>query len=437
MSTAPSNVPTRAAQASPEPAHAPRRLVRDFRLLWGGQSVSLLGDQICILALPLAAAQELHATTVEVGLLSAATKVSFLLIGLPAGVWVARLGLRRSMVGADVLRGLAVLSLPPAALAGVLTLPHLMAVAFAVGVGSVFFQVAYQSYPPLLTTGQDHLHAVNTRLSFSESTALLAGPGLAGMVIGVCGAARALFADAGSYALSVVTLLAIRHREQVPKTTTRRPMWREVVEGLHFASRHPLLRPIMVCGALYNLGVAMYEAMIAIFGVRYLHIGAFTLGLTLAAGGAGFPLGSLLARRLARRFGIGPAIIVAGVPSVVGLAIGAAAFGSLSVPMLAAGTFVNGLGQGSFAVNAITVRQVVTPEAMATRATAMHRFVTWGVLPIGSVIAGVVGGAFGLRAVMVSAAVTAATCMVPLVLSPLRDRRALDPVRARPASGAA
>ncbi len=397
---------------------------RNFNLLWGGQSVSLLGDQICILALPLAAAQDLHAGTMQVGLLVAATKVSFLLIGLPAGVWVARIGLRRSMIGADVLRGLAVLSLPIAGLAGVLTLPHLLLVAFAVGVGSVFFQVAYQSYPPLLT---EDLHAANTRLSFSESVSLLAGPGLAGLVIAVFGAVRALCADAGTYLLSVVTLLAIRHREPVLKPAVRPPLWREVGQGLRFVTRHPLLRPIMICGALYNLGVAMYDAMIAIFAVRHLHIGTFVLGLTLAAGGAGFPLGSLLARRLARRFGIGPAIIVAGLPSVAGLAIGAAAYGELSVSMLAAGTFVNGIGQGSFAVNALTVRQIVTPAAMATRATAIHRFVTWGVLPIGSTVAGVIGGTFGLRAAMVASAVTATTCMVPLAFSPLRTARTLAP----------
>ncbi|MCO5974962.1 MFS transporter [Actinoallomurus soli] len=414
------------APSATGPGQAGRRgRARDFNLLWGGQSISLLGDQVCILALPLAAARELHASNLQIGFLGAATKASYLVLGLPAGVWVAWIGMRRSMLGADVLRGLAVLSLPVAGLFGALTLPHLLLVAFVVGVGSVFFQVAYQSYPPLLTSGPDHLHAANTRLSFSESTALLAGPGLAGMVIAACGAVRALFADAGSYVLSIVTLLAIRHRESTPEKTARRPLWQEVGEGLQFVARHPLLRPIMVCGALYNLGVAMYDSMIAVFAVRHLHIATFALGLTLAAGGAGFPLGSLMARRLASRFGIGPSLIIAGLPSVAGLAIGAAAYGGLSVPMLTAGTFINGIGQGSFAVNAITVRQLATPEPMATRATAIHRFVTWGVLPVGSIIAGTIGDAFGLRAAMVTAAVTATTCMAPLGFSRLRTERVL------------
>lgn len=154
----------------------------------------------------------------------------------------------------------------------------------------------------------------------------------------------------------------------------------------------------------------MYDVMIAVFGVRTLHLSAFVLGLTLAAGGAGFPIGSLAARRMARRFGIGPSLIIAGLPSVAGLAIAAASYGRAAVPMLAAGTFVNGIGQGVFAVNALTVRQLVTPEAMVTRATAIHRFVTWGVLPIGATLAGAIGAASGLRSAMLTAAATATTC---------------------------
>lgn len=413
--------------APPSPVRSgQRRVSRDFRLLWGGQSISLLGDQICLLALPLAAALQLHASTVQVGLLAAATRVPFLIIGLPAGVWVARIGMRRSMLGADVLRGVAVLSLPLVGMAGLLSFWHLLAVALAVGVGTVFFQVAYQSYPPLLATDVDRLHAVNTRLSFSESTALLAGPGLAGVVIAITGAVRALFADAVSYLLSVLTLLCIRHREPRRAAGEHGPLWREVREGLGFVARHSILRPIMVCGALYNLGVAMYDAMLAVFAVTQLHLSPAVLGLTLATGGAGFPLGSLLARWLARRYGIGPALIASGVPSVVGLLVAATAYGPFVVPMLAAGTLINGIGQGSFAVNALTARQIVTPEGMATRATAVHRFATWGVLPLGATAGGLVGGALGLRVAVLTAACTALTCMVPLLHSPLRAARVLD-----------
>lgn len=362
----------------------------------------------------------------QVAGLAALAKLPFLLIGLPAGVWVARLGMRRAMLGADALRALAVLSLPLAVYFGVLTLPHLLLVALATGVGMAFFQVAYQSYPPMLIADDWHLHAANTRLSFSESTAMLIGPGLAGLVISALGAARALLFDAASYLFSVLTLAAIRHREPPPATpAVRRSLWQEMSDGLRFVAHQAVLRPIMVCGALYNLGVAMYDSLLAVFAVRQLSMDPWPLGVALALGGAGFPLGSLLARRLAERFGIGPSLLLAGVPSVLGLAIGASADNRLSVPMLAAGTLINGIGQGSFAVNALTIRHLVTPPDLATRATAVHRFITWGVLPVGSAIAGVVGTAFGLRAAMLTAAGTAALCMIPLLSRSLRNTRRL------------
>lgn len=411
------------------PAHAApsvrRRGWRDFRLLWGGQSVSLLGDQIFLLALPLVAVEALHASTMQVAVLSAVSKAPFLLIGLPAGVWVARLGLRRSMIGADTVRGLAVLSLPLAAGAGMLSLPHLLIAASVIGAAMVFFQVAYQSYPPLLISDDRRLHAANTRLSFSESTALLVGPGLAGLVINTVSAARALLLDATSYVASVLTILAIRHREEAVATPTSHPLWKEVGVGLRYVAAHPLLRPIMVCGAVYNLGVAMYDSLLVVFAVRHLHLSPSVLGLSIAVGGAGFPLGSLLARRLADRVGIGPSLVLAGVPSVLGLAIAAGADGHLTVPLLATGTFVNGVGQGVFAVNALTVRHLATPLEMTTLATAVHRTVTWGMLPIGSTVAGVVGTAFGLRAAMMIAAGTAALCMIPLLARPMRRTRRL------------
>ncbi|MEU8122522.1 MFS transporter [Spirillospora sp. NPDC049024] len=402
------------------PVSSARRSWRDFRLLWAGQSVSLVGDQVFLLALPLAALQELHSGTMEIAVLAALGRLPFLLIGLPAGVWVARLGMRRSMLGADLMRALAVLSLPVAAWLDVLTLPHLLLVALVTGIGMVFFQVAYQSYTPTLIADDERLHAANTRLSVSESTSLLVGPGIAGVIVSSMGAARALLTDACSYLVSVLTLALIGQRDPVLAVPVeRRPLRREVLDGLRFVARHPVLRPIMVCGALYNLGVAMYDSLLAVFAVKHLGLDAWLLGVALGVGGSGFPLGGLLARSMADRFGIGPSLTIAGVPSVLGLAIGAASAGPWPGVLLAAGTFVNGIGQGMFAVNAITIRHLATPPELATRATAVHRFLTWGTLPIGSAAAGLVGTTFGLRAAMLAAAATAAVCMLPLLARPL------------------
>lgn len=424
--------PTSVASDDRHPPQADRRRWADFRLLWGGQSMSLVGDQVFLLAVPLAAIQVLNASTMQVAALAAVAKVPFLLIGLPAGVWVARIGLRRTMIGADLVRGLAVLSLPVAASGGALSTPHLLLVALLAGTAMVFFQVAYQSYPPLLISDDRRLHDANARLSLSESMALLTGPALAGALIGAVGAVRALLMDAASYLFSVLTLVTIRHREEPDTGRTRRPLRTEIAAGLRYVATHPILRPIMICGAVYNLGLAMYEALLVVFAVRHLHVTAWQLGLAVAVGGIGFPLGSLIARWLAERVGMGRSLVLAGVPSVLGLAIGASAYGHLSMPLLAAGTFVNGVGQGVFAVNALTIRHLTTPPEMTTLATAVHRTVTWGSLPVGSAVAGVVGTAFGLRAAMLTAAGTATLCMIPLFARPLRRARTLVRTAAAP-----
>ncbi|MEV6801436.1 MFS transporter [Micromonospora rifamycinica] len=398
---------------------------RDFRWLWGGQSVSLVGDQVLMLALPLAATQALGASAFDVGLLAAAVKLPYLLIGLPAGVWVARMGLRRSMIGADGIRALAVLSVPLAGFAGVLSFAHLVVAALVTGVCSVFFQIAYQSYAPLLIADSDRLHAANTRLTFSESMALLLGPGLAGLVVGLTGAVRAMLADSVTFLVSMVTLLLIRHRAVPVPVVDRGPVWQEVGAGIRFVLQQPLLRLIMASGLVYNLGIAMYMAMVAIFAVDHLHLSPVVFGLAVGLGGAGFPVGTLLARWLTRRFGIGPTLGIVSVPIVAGLVTTVCAFGEYAAVMISVGTFVYGAGSGAFKTNALTIRHLVTPDHMSTRATAVHRFVTWGVMPVGAVVAGIIGDRFGLRVAMVTSVAVVATCLIPSLSKPMRRAKSL------------
>ncbi len=143
---------------------------RDFRLLWGGETVSELGSQVSLLAIPLLAVRTLHATTIEMGLLTAASTAAFLVVGLPAGAWVDRMRKRRVMIGADVGRMLALGSVPIAYAIGDLTLAQLFVVTLASGILTVFFDVAYQSYLPSLV-GREHLVEGNAKLAGSAQVA--------------------------------------------------------------------------------------------------------------------------------------------------------------------------------------------------------------------------------------------------------------------------
>lgn len=412
---------------SDAPGRTARLLGGPFHLLWAGQSLSLVGDQISLIALPLIAVHSLNASTFDVGALGACLRFPFLVLGLPAGVWVARAGFLRAMLIADVVRGASAAVLPALITLGAGSIGVLFAGALALGIGTVFFQVAYQSVVPELIRNERHWHAANIRLTLSESIALFAGPAIGGVVVAALSPPGALAIDAVSYGVSVVCLLTIilarrirKDSSPAPAVTTKRRLSTQIGEGIAYVRSNPILNAIMWTGAFYNLGSVMYDTLIVVFAVQRLHMSPAEVGIVVGLGAIGFPIGSVVSKYANARLGMGPSLIWAAVPSVAGLVVGALAAGGQPEIPLAAGTMLVGLGQGTFAVNAITLRQLNSTDQMRAQATAVHRFLSWGALPIGALIAGLIGQQFGLRAAMVTSGAMAATCFIPLLRSPLR-----------------
>jgi MFS family permease len=404
------------------------KLGRAFGLLWAGQTASLLGDQVTLIALPLIAVAYTAASTFDVGLLATCLRAPFLLIGLPAGVWVSRLGLRRSMIAADALRLSVIAMLPVAIWSGVRSVALLLVAALLLGFGTVFFQVAYQSLVPELLPDRRHWHRANTRLSLSESSSQLVGPAGGGLLVGLLTSPGALVMDAVTYAVSVATLTATGRGNAgtvAPSASTKT----EVLAGLRYVRSTPVLNSIMWTGAAYNLGAAMYESLLVVFAVRHLGLSPAGLGVALGAGGVGFPIGGALVGRLTRRLGLGQTLIWAAVPSVGGMLVSALATNGQPALWLAAGTLLIGVGQGIFAVNAITIRQLAAEPSMQARATSVHRFVSWGALSVGSLLAGLIGRGFGVRPTMLMTGAVSSACFWPLLASPLRTIRTADDIR--------
>ncbi|MGH3529930.1 MAG: MFS transporter, partial [Pseudonocardiaceae bacterium] len=181
-------------------------------LLWSGQSASQFGSAITTIVLPLFAVLALGASTFEIGLLTSASTIGFLLFGLPAGAIVERLTKRRTMLWCDVLRSVALSSIPLAVLLGGLTLAHLFVVALVMGFLTVFFEVAYQSYLPSLVS-RDQLIDGNGKLGTTESLATTVGPGIAGVLISIVGGAWSIVLDGVTYMLSSISLMLIRTPE--------------------------------------------------------------------------------------------------------------------------------------------------------------------------------------------------------------------------------
>ncbi len=375
---------------------------RDFMLLWGGQTVSEMGSAVTNLALPLTAVAVLKATTFQVGLLTAAATVAFALIALPAGALVDRRAKRGIMIACDAARLVIIGSVPVAWYAGVLTMGQLYAVAVTAGVCTVFFDVSYQSYLPVLLS-QEHLMDGNGKLGTTQSFAQLAGPGLGGGLVGAFGAAGAMSADAVSYAVSVASLLAIRHREPRGQPAggdaglSRPGLRAEIAEGLRYVVGHPILRKIVACTGTSNLFSSMATAVEIIFLVRVLHVRPAYTGLLFAIAAVGGVAGGVLSGRLARRIGsarvIWFSILVFGLPQILP-ALAEPGWRLALFPIGFAATFFSAV---VYNVAQVSYRQAVTPPRLMGRMNAATRWIVWGTLPLGAVIGGALGTAIGIR----------------------------------------
>jgi MFS family permease len=392
----------------------------DFLLLWSAQSVSQFGSQISQLALPLVAILVLHSSTFAVAALNVVEFLPFLLLSLPAGVWVDRLRRRRILVVADWGRAAALGSIPVTYAAGGLTLGQLYGVAFATGCLTVFFDVAYQSYLPSLVE-RDELSDGNSKLEASRATAQVGGPGLAGLLVSALRAPYAVAFDAASFVASALLMTAVRREEELPdlEASPRRPMKVEVREGLAFVLRNPLLRAMLVFVAVSNFCSTMIGAIILVFSVRVLHLRAETIGLILSLASLGTLAGALLGPRIARRLGIGPALVLLAAGGAAWLFVPAAG-GGTAIPFLVLAPLIFGFAAVAMNVTGISLYQAITPARLLGRVTASRRFVVWGVIPIGGLVGGALGSSIGLRPTLWIAAAGAAAAFLPLLFSPLR-----------------
>ena len=397
---------------------------RDFRQLWAAETVSQVGTQITLLALPVLAVSVLDATPLEMGVLTALETAAFLVIGLPAGAWVDRWRRKRVLVTNDLVRAVALATLPVAYLLDVLTLGQLFVVAAVTGTATVFFDVAYQSYLPALVD-RDQIVDGNGKLEASRAVAQVAGPGLTGVLLRVLGAPLLILADAASFLLSAMFIGQIRSADAVPDRAARRPLRAEIAEGLSFVVRHPLLRRIVACTGTSNLFGSMTTALLVLFVLRELGLSESTLGFVFSVGAVGGLVGAGTAARFARLVGEGRAIPLAVlVCAASGTLLPLAAVGAPAV-LLAAGWF--GLSWGVVAYNVVQVsfRQRLCPPALLGRMNASVRFIVFGTMPLGGLLGGVLGDWFGVLPAMWVAAAGGFVACLPVLLSPLVRMRDL------------
>ncbi|MEQ1736694.1 MAG: MFS transporter, partial [Rhodoglobus sp.] len=298
------------AAAPDAKAENPRRTLlrnRNFLWLWGGDAISQLGAQFTGLAIPVLAITLLGATEWQVGLLTAAETAAFLVVGLPAGAWIDRMRKRRVMIAADLVRAVTLVSLPLLWWAGALQMWHLYVVGAIVGIATVFFDVSYQSYVPILLPGAQ-VGAANSTLETTGQIARIGGPGLAGALLTIVSAPVLLVVDAVSYVVSAVALSRVRDSEVLRPVQERDSLPREIAEGLRFVFRHPILWRITLTTSTSNLFGMLVGTLEAILILRELGLSPAAFGIILGVGSIGGLLGAVSTPWLTKHIGEGTAV---------------------------------------------------------------------------------------------------------------------------------
>ncbi|MEJ1230315.1 MAG: MFS transporter [Galbitalea sp.] len=380
----------------------PVRRNRGFLWLWGGQGVSIFGEQFTSLAIPVLAVTLLHAVAWQMGILNAASTAAFLIVGLPAGAWVDRWLKRRVMIAADVARTIALAAIPILWYTNLLQIWELVVVAAVVGVASVFFDVGYQSYIPLLVK-PEQVGPANSTLEATAQVSRIAGPAVAGALLTIVAAPALIVADSLSYIVSFVSLSRIRDHEAPADRELRQPLHREIAEGVRFVAGQPLIRSVAGTTAASNFFSTLAFTLYPIFALRTLGIGSLGLGVTLSAGAVGGLLGATLTPRVARWIGEGRVIVVSAFvcgAAFVLVPLAALLHGPSAVVLLAAGEFLTMFFVLVYNITQVTLRQRLCPPRLLGRMNASIRCLVWGVMPISALIAGVLGGWIGIRPTM-------------------------------------
>jgi MFS family permease len=393
---------------------------RNFAHLWWAESISQLGSQVSLLALPLVAITVLHASTFAVGALTAVEFAPFVLFGLPAGAIVDRLPRRPILIVSDLGRAVALATVPITYAFGVLSYVQLLVVVFTTGSLTVFFDVAYMSILPALVE-RDQIVEGNARLEVSRSSAQLAGPAVGGLLVQAIGAASAVTADAVSFVGSALLIRGIRASEAPVErvddgASPLRALGREIREGLGYVMGHRVLRMIAGSTATSNFFSSMATAVFLLYAVRERHYSAGLIGAVFAIGNLGPLAAAVTSARITRALRLGRAIWLGMLIAQLGtLLLGVAptrhAFAYFAVAWLLfgfAGTVYN--------IAQVSLRQAITPHRLQGRMNASMRFMVWGTMPFGSLAGGALGTAIGLRPTLLVAGIGGLTA-VPWVLA--------------------
>ncbi len=400
----------------------------DFVRLWSAATISIFGSLIGRTALPFVAILTLHAGALEVSALRSLELVAALLVGLVAGAWVDRLRRRPIMVAADLGRAILFITIPVAAIAGVLGLGQLFVVAFLAAILTTFFDLADRAYLPTLVR-PDRIVAANSALTVSGSAAEFAGFGISGFLVQILTAPFALVFDAVSFVVSAVLIRSIKRPEPAPpERADRAPMQREIRDGLRLVAHSPVLRAIALSSAFSHMTWGVFGAVYILYATQELGLGPAAIGVIAAIGGLSSLAGAVFVGPVVRRLGLGRTLLIG---------IGGFGLGNLFIPLAPSGSVLIGalclIAQQLIADSSATgydiidmsLRQSIVGDRLLGRVNATIRTLSTLLQLVATVFAGIVGEFYGLRVALWFGLLGAVLAFLSIWFSPIRAMHAV------------
>jgi MFS family permease len=391
----------------------------DFLRLWSGQTVSVFGSMVGRAAMSFTAILFLHASPIQMGLLNAMELAPGFLVGLFAGAWVDRLRRRPLLIGADLGRALVLISIPLAALLGILHIEQLYVVALLISILSIIFDVAYQAYLPGLID-KNNIMEGNSKLTASAAVAEVGGFSIGGWLVQIFTAPFAILIDAVSFIVSAVSIGLIQSRELETTAMETANLRIEIIAGLKLVFNQPLLKAGAVSVLIQNLAGGIFGALVVLYMSRGLGFNPGVLGVIWGVGGISSFLGASLATRITGRLGTGRAMV---------MGLGLYGLSELFVPLASGVTLISALflvlqqlGDGFFVVydiNLVSLRQVIVDERILGRVNATMQIIALGASLVGALLGGLMGQFINVRFSLFLAAGGTLLAALLLAFSPL------------------
>lgn len=395
-----------------------------FWRFWTASAVSQAGSGITSVALPLTALLLLDASPLEVGFISACTYVGWAVLGLPAGVICQLLPLRLVQVTTDLIRAVAIGSVPVAWALGGLTVAQLIGVALVISLCNVLFDVSNSTFIPAIVE-EHELNQRNSWMSGMYSTTQVGAPGIAGLLVQAVGAAYAIALDAVSYFVSALILRTLPEHRQ-PRSAEPVRLGAMIKEGWHYVVRQPVMRACMLDATASNFVAGALFVLLPVYLVRDLDAPPLVVGLVLAVEGIGGLIGAAACPWLSARWGTARVAVAGSVVGAVLILLLPLGTGDAGVVLFALGCLGFAAGGVVTSINTRTYRQVASPPELLSRVMATVRFVSWGVIPVGSLLAGALADTLGHRLTLTLFCLLAWLSPLVFLTSPVRGRRELD-----------